>query len=132
MDCQCSSHFLSALVKDWKCITESQSTESASAVAKSLLQKLTIFIIIYALHSLLDYSKICKTLSLPFQRLNFPCVQLSHMYETVSCLESPICSPGQNKHRFVSNTSLNGIYQNAKLHRLCSNVRSFINPKTKI
>jgi hypothetical protein len=83
---------LCALVKDWKCFTESQSRKSASAVAKSLLQKLTIFILIYILHSLLDYSEICNSLSLPFLRLNFSCAQLSHMYGTVSCLESPICS----------------------------------------
>lgn len=56
-----------------------QAEKSASAVAKGLLEKHTIFKFIYILLSLLDYAEIHKSLSLPFQRLNFSCAQLSHM-----------------------------------------------------
>lgn len=55
-----------------------QAEKSASAVAKSLLKKHTIFKLIY-ITIYIYYSEIYKSLSLPFQRLNFSCVQLSHM-----------------------------------------------------
>lgn len=53
--------------------------KSASAIAKGILEKHTIFKFMYILLSLLDYSEIHKILSLPFQRLKFSCVQMSHM-----------------------------------------------------
>ncbi|XP_073537153.1 zinc finger protein 862-like [Phyllobates terribilis] len=64
---------LSALVKDWKCVTihlESVAAEkdSASAAAHGLLRKLTDFKFVHMLHFLLDYLEILKNLSLIFQR----------------------------------------------------------------
>jgi hypothetical protein len=41
-----------------------------------------------------------------------------HVKNTVTLLESLKCNPGQNEGRFITNTSLRGIYQDVHLHGL--------------
>jgi hypothetical protein len=123
---------LSALVKDWKCVTvhlESLAAEkdSASAVAKGLLQKLIDFKFIHMLHFLLYYLGILKNLSLLYQReqLFVSTIKL-HVKNTVTLLESLKCNPCQNEGRFFTNTTVQGIYQDVHLHGLNNTARSSI------
>ncbi|XP_073532536.1 zinc finger protein 862-like [Phyllobates terribilis] len=123
---------LSALVKDWKCVTihlESVAAEkdSASAAAHGLLRKLTDFKFVHMLHFLLDYLEILKNLSLIFQReeLFLSTIEL-HVKSTISTINSLRDAPKQHEARFVSGTSLQGLFQNVQLHGLSNTVAASI------
>jgi hypothetical protein len=123
---------LSALVKDWKCVTvhlESLAAgkDRAAAEAKGLLRNLTDFKFMHMLHFLLDYLGILKNLSLLFHReqLFVSTIKL-RVKKTVTLLESLKCNPGQNEGRFITNTSPHGIYQDVHLHGLNDTDRSSV------
>jgi hypothetical protein len=92
---------LSALVKDWKCVTvhlESVVAEegNASFVAKNLIRKLTNFKFVYMIYFLLDYLVIFKNLSQLFQGEQlFLSTVVLHAKNTVASVESLKLSPGQ-------------------------------------
>ncbi|XP_040177111.1 zinc finger protein 862-like [Rana temporaria] len=130
---------LSALVKDWKCVTvhlESVAAEkdSASAVARGLLKKLTDFKFVHMLHFLLDYLEIIKNLSLLFQReeLFLSTIEL-HVKNTICSLKSLKDVPKQHEERFLTGASLKGQYQDVQLHGLGNTATSLIqNEKEKM
>jgi hypothetical protein len=80
----------------------------------------------------LGYLRILKNLSLLFQREQlFVSTTELHVKNTVTLLESLKCNPGQNKGRFITNTSIHGIYQDVHLHELNDTARSSIESEKK-
>jgi hypothetical protein len=73
------------------------------------------------LHFLLDYLVILQNLSLLFQReQRFLSTTELHVTNTMASIESL----KQYEEGFITNTSLKGIYQDARLHGLSNTTRS--------
>lgn len=112
---------VSALVTDWKCVIVHlenviASKDKAAPVAKGLLRKITDYKFVHMLHFFLDFLEIMKNLSLLFQReqLFLSTIEL-HVKCTVTSLELLKITPGPNEDKFLTNTSINGVFQEIQL-----------------